>query len=117
MIDFTDIIGHEDIIRHFKSKALSWVRYPRATSSMARQEVEKKTLTRALVKTLQCEEGGTEPCNHCKSCLQCETGNQPDIVWVTHDKPNVISVEEIRDQVNSDIDIKPYSKADIRYML
>ena len=43
MIDFTDIIGHEDIIRHFKS-SISWVRYPRATSSMARQEVEKRPL-------------------------------------------------------------------------
>jgi DNA polymerase-3 subunit delta' len=69
----------------------------------------KKTLTRALAKTLQCEAGGTEPCNSCKSCIQAESGNQPDIIWVSHDKPNVISVEEIRDQVNKDIDIKPYS--------
>lgn len=108
MIDFTDIIGHEDIIRHFKSSielgkiAQGYIINGEAGSG-------KKTLARALVKTLECEEGGTEPCNHCKSCLQCETGNQPDIVWVTHDKPNVISVEEVRDQINSDIDIKPYS--------
>ena len=38
-----------------------------------------------------------------------DTDNQPDVTWVTHDKPNVISVEEIRDQVNKDITIKPYS--------
>ncbi len=108
MIDFTDIIGHEDIIRHFKS-SIELGKISQGYIINGETGSGKKTLTRALVKTLQCEEGGTEPCNHCKSCLQCETGNQPDIVWVTHDKPNVISVEEIRDQVNSDIDIKPYS--------
>ena len=69
----------------------------------------KKTLTRAIIKTLECEEGGTEPCCKCKSCKQMDTDNQPDVTWVTHDKPNVISVEEIRDQVNKDITIKPYS--------
>lgn len=108
MIDFTEIIGHEDIIRHFKS-SIELGKISQGYIINGETGSGKKTLTRALVKTLQCEEGGTEPCNHCKSCLQCETGNQPDIIWVTHDKPNVISVEEIRDQVNSDIDIKPYS--------
>ena len=98
MIDFTDIIGHEDIIRHFKS-SIELGKISQGYIINGETGSGKKTLTRALVKTLQCEEGGTEPCNHCKSCLQCETGNQPDIVWVTHDKPNVISVEEIRDQV------------------
>lgn len=36
-------------------------------------------------------------------------GNHPDIIYVTHEKPNVISVDNIRQQVNGDIDIKPYS--------
>lgn len=107
-MDFADIIGHEDIIKHFKSSIeLGKI----SQSYIINGEVGsgKKTLTRALVKTLQCEAGGTEPCNACKSCMQSETGNQPDIIWVTHDKPNVISVEEVRNQINKDIDIKPYS--------
>ena len=38
-----------------------------------------------------------------------ESGNQPDIIKVTHEKPNTISVDDIRTQVNNDIVIKPYS--------
>ena len=36
-------------------------------------------------------------------------GNHPDIIYVEHDKPNVISVDNIRTQINGDIAIKPYS--------
>ena len=32
----------------------------------------------------------------------------PDVIRVTHEKPNIISVDEIRDQVVNTIDIKPY---------
>ncbi|MGN0394607.1 MAG: Ig-like domain-containing protein, partial [Coprococcus sp.] len=91
MIDFTDIIGHEDIIRHFKS-SIEMGKISQSYIINGETGSGKKTLTRALAKTLQCEEGGTEPCNKCKSCIQCESGNQPDIIWLTHDKPNVISV-------------------------
>ena len=65
MIDFTDIIGHEDIIRHFKS-SIELGKISQGYIINGETGSGKKTLTRALVKTLQCEEGGTEPCNHCK---------------------------------------------------
>ena len=35
--------------------------------------------------------------------------NQPDIIYVQHEKLNIISVDEIRRQVNNSIAIKPYS--------
>ena len=49
------------------------------------------------------------PCNQCKFCKQALNENHPDIIYVTHEKPNVISVDNIRQQVNADIGIKPYS--------
>lgn len=49
------------------------------------------------------------PCNCCRSCRQAINGNHPDIIYVTHEKPNVISVDNIRQQINGDIAIKPYS--------
>lgn len=52
---------------------------------------------------------GPPPCNQCRACKQAVNGNHPDIIYVTHEKPNVISVDNIRQQVNGDIDIKPYS--------
>ena len=68
----------------------------------------KKLLAYLFAMTLLCEEGGEEPCNTCHSCRQAETGNHPDIIRVTHEKPNSISVDDIREQVNNTIMIKPY---------
>ena len=44
----------------------------------------------------------------CKSCIQAESGNHPDIIWVTHEKYS-IGVDDIRNQLNNNISIKPYS--------
>lgn len=41
------------------------------------------------------------PCNQCKFCKQALNENHPDIIYVTHEKPNVISVDNIRQQVNA----------------
>ncbi|MDE6915476.1 MAG: DNA polymerase III subunit delta [Lachnospiraceae bacterium] len=57
------------------------------------------------------------PCNQCRSCRQAMNGNHPDIIYVTHEKPNVISVDNIRQQVNGDIAIKPYSGAHKIYIV
>lgn len=43
--------------------------------------------------------------------MQAVNGNHPDIIYVEHEKPNVISVDNIRTQINGDIAIKPYSSA------
>ena len=37
------------------------------------------------------------------------SGNHPDVIRVTHEKPNTISVDDVRTQINNDIMIKPYS--------
>lgn len=49
-----------------------------------------------------------EPCGKCLSCIQAQSGNQPDIIIVTHAKPNSISVDEIR-RMRADLQIKPYA--------
>ena len=33
--------------------------------------------------------------------------NHPDIITVTHEKPGSISIDEVRDQVVRDVEIKP----------
>lgn len=61
--------------------------------------------------SLQCQnrdEDG-DACGKCQSCKQALSDNQPDIIKVTHEKPTTISVDDIREQVNNDIVIKPYS--------
>ena len=51
-----------------------------------------------------------EPCGKCLSCIQAESGNQPDIITISHEKPNSIGVGEIR-KMRADLQIKPYSNA------
>ncbi len=71
----------------------------------------KKMLAGIFAKTLQCEnmEETVNPCNKCHSCIQADSGSQPDIIWVKHEKPTSIGVDDVRDQIISDMQIKPYS--------
>ena len=108
MANYSDIIGHEDIVKHFKS-SIELGKISHAYILNGEKGSGKKTLAAVVAKSLQCESGEADPCGTCKSCLQAESGNQPYIIWVTHEKPNVISVDEIRTQILNDIELKPYS--------
>ena len=108
MTTFREVVGHESIIGHFKS-SIEQGKVAHAYLIHGEKGTGKKMLAGLFAKTLQCEAGGTDPCGTCRSCIQCDSGNQPDIIWVTHEKPTVISVDDIREQVNNDIIIKPYS--------
>ena len=108
MAGFKDIVGHEQIIWHLKN-AVSTGKISHAYMFNGEQGSGKKLLANLFAMTLQCEEGGTEPCMKCRSCRQALTGNHPDIIRVSHEKPNTIGVEDIRGQVNGDIQIRPYN--------
>lgn len=60
-------------------------------------------LAEAFAMALQCEGEGTRPCLLCRSCKQAVDHNQPDIIYVSHEKPNTIGVDDIRTQINNDI--------------
>lgn len=106
-MDFKSIVGHEDIIRHFKT-GIEMNKISHAYIINGEVDSGKKMLARAFAKTLQCESGETEPCGKCQSCLQAETNNHPDIITITHEKPDVITVDEIRSQLVDSITTKPY---------
>ena len=105
-MNFRDIVGHEDILKHFKS-SIEMDKVAHAYIISGEVASGKKALASAFAKTLQCEDGKSEPCEHCQSCIQAESGNHPDIIYVTHEK-TIISVNDIREQVVNTIDIKPY---------
>lgn len=108
MPGFSDVLGHEQTIAHMKS-AIEANKVSHAYLLAGEKGSGKKMLAGIFVRTLQCEAHGSEPCGKCHSCIQAESGNQPDIIYVTHEKPGSISVDDIRGQVNGDIQIKPYS--------
>ncbi len=108
MAGFKDIIGHEQIIEHLKN-AIVMDKVSHAYIINGPKESGKMMLAEAFAAAVQCEKGGPEPCLECRSCRQAAGRNQPDIIYVSHEKPNVISVDDIRSQINGDIVIKPYS--------
>ena len=108
MAGFGEIIGHEQIIEHLKN-AITMDKISHAYILNGPKESGKMMLAEAFAMALQCEQAKSEPCMQCKSCHQAIDHNQPDIIYVSHEKPNVISVDDIRSQLNNDIVIKPYS--------
>lgn len=105
---FKDVVGHKDIIKYMKN-AVEQNKLSHAYILNGQRGSGKKLLARLFAMTLQCESGESEPCGVCRSCVQTNSGNQPDIITVKHEKPTSISVDDIREQLNGDIMIKPYS--------
>ena len=108
MAGFSEIIGHEQIIENLKN-AICYEKISHAYIFNGPDLSGKKMLAEAFAMALQCEKEQSFGCMECHSCKQAISHNHPDIIYVSHEKPNTIGVDDIRTQVNSDIGIKPYS--------
>ena len=108
MSGFKDVVGHSEIIQYIQNAVIE-DKVSHAYILNGEKGSGKKMLAGLFAQTLQCEKGGAEPCYECHSCKQAVSGNHPDIIWVTHEKPNSISVDDIRVQINGDIQVKPYN--------
>ena len=102
-----DVLGNETIKEYFH-KVLSEGAVSHAYILTGEAGMGRKTLARAFAMTLQCEKGNTEPCGTCHSCRMFLTDNHPDVIYVTHEKPASIGVDDVRRQIINDIGIKPY---------
>ena len=103
MAKFADIIGQEQIKEHLQNALKN-----------GEKNSGKEFIAKIFASALQCEKTGislgmAEPCGECHSCIQMAGKNQPDVIYVTHEKPGSIGVEDIRSQINGDVAIKPYS--------
>lgn len=108
MAKFTDIIGQEQMKEHLKNAIMAG-KVSHAYIINGEKASGKEFIANIFAMALQCEKGGEEPCQECHSCKQALSFNQPDIIRVTHEKPNTVSVDDIRRQINGDVAIKPYS--------
>lgn len=108
MAGFKDIVGHEQIIEHLKT-AIEMGRVSHAYILNGPDLSGKMMIAEAFARALLCEKQDPDGCGECRSCRQSDDRNNPDIIYVKHDKPNTISVDDIRTQLNNDIVIKPYS--------
>lgn len=108
MATFQDIIGQEQIVEHLKT-AVKADQVNHAYIIQGERSSGKEFIAKVFAEALQCENPKDgDSCGECHSCKQAEGGNQPDIIKVTHEKPNTIGVEDIR-KITGDVVIKPYS--------
>lgn len=108
MFSFTEIVGHEQIKEHMQA-AIRDKKPFHAYLFQGEEGVGKEALARTFAAGLQCQsELVDKPCKECVSCRQMESGNQPDVIWVTREKAS-LGVDEIREQLCNTMDIKPFS--------
>ena len=107
MPGFEEIVGHKEIIRHLQN-AIRLGKVSHAYIFSGETGCGKKLLATAFAMTLQCEQRGVDPCLTCSSCKKAMSKNHPDIINITHEKPNSIGIEDIRSQLIDDVAIKPY---------
>lgn len=117
MANFNDIIGQEQVKKHLqegiKKDSISHAYIINGETGSGR-----RLLASALTKTLLCEDRTNvgDACGKCKSCIQVDSNNHPDVRFVTHEKAS-IGVDDIRDQLINDITIKPYSSSHKIYIV
>lgn len=107
-VNWDCVIGQEQLTGNLKN-TLKHNKISHAYLIQGEKLSGKHMVADIFARALQCEHEGNRPCNECRSCKQAMNGNHPDIIYVEHDKPNVISVDNVRTQINGDIAIKPYS--------
>ena len=110
MSGFKDVVGHNDIIQYIQNAVVK-DKVSHAYILNGEKGSGKRLLAKLFAMSLQCSdrEADGDACGHCQSCKQAVNDNQPDIIRITHEKPNTISVDDIRQQIVNDVDIKPYS--------
>lgn len=119
MPGFSDILGNE-MVKEYFARTLANGQISHAYILTGETGMGRKTLTKAFAMTLLCENNKTgsqehaptqgEPCGKCHSCVQFLSDNHPDVIYVTHEG-NTIGVDDVRDQLNATVAIKPYSSA------
>lgn len=104
----TFILGQDHIKRHFQT-AIATQKISHAYILSGEPGTGRNALADHFALTLLCESGAGAPCLKCHSCRQALSGNHPDIIHITHEKPGTIGVDDIRAQINNTVSIRPYS--------
>lgn len=110
MLGLSDIIGHEQIKEHFYNAILTG-NISHAYILAGEAGMGRKSLAGAFALSLLCENSQADPCRQCHACKQVLSGNHPDLIRVTHEKPGSIGVDDVRRQINDTIRIRPYSSS------
>lgn len=107
MYTFEEIIGNELIKKQIQN-AIRKKHIAHAYVIYGQEGTGKKLLANTIAKTLQCEKQTITPCGACTSCRTFDTRNHPDIFYISSQKGKTLGVEDIREQLIKNMEIKQY---------
>lgn len=108
-MNFADIVGQEDAKALLKN-AIKAGSTSHAYIFSGEKGSGKRTLAEAFAAMLLCENPDEDSCGTCHSCKQAMSYNNPDIIYVNREEDKkILSVDVVREKINNDIVLKPYS--------
>lgn len=110
MAGFEKVVGHEKVITHLNNSIQS-ERVAHCYLFVGEDGIGKRLVATEFAKKLLCETAdgpAARPCGTCPACVAVDRGSHPDLKYIRHEKPATISVDDVREQLNGDIVIRPY---------
>lgn len=110
MAGFEKVVGHEKVITHLNNSIQSG-RVAHCYLFVGEDGIGKRMVATEFAKKLLCEtpDGpSARPCGTCPACVAVDRGSHPDLKYIRHEKPATIGVDDVREQLNGDIVIRPY---------
>ena len=115
-LGFENILGQEAVKEYFRD-AIKKGDTVNSYILSGPKSSGKMTLTETIAAAMLCEEHNGDACGNCRTCKMVMHHNHPDVIYVNHEKPAVISVDEIRNQLISTISEYPYSSEKKIYII
>ncbi|MDO4619837.1 MAG: DNA polymerase III subunit delta' [Lachnospiraceae bacterium] len=105
---FRAITGHGEVIRHLRN-AIASDRISHAYLITGEAGSGKRTMADALAAALVCTSPTPDhdACGECLACRKLRSHNHQDVIRIEHEKPGVITVDEVRSQLVGTIGLRP----------
>ncbi|HEK85058.1 MAG: DNA polymerase III subunit delta' [Candidatus Saccharicenans sp.] len=113
---FKDIVGNEQVKKILKL-SLSKNRLPNSLLFVGPPGVGKLKLALVLAKALNCEQGQTDSCDHCPSCLQVDRGQHPNVRLIQREKNREQIVKDQIDEINYLSKMRPWSRGKLVFII
>jgi len=107
MLSYNDIYGQDNIKNYLKmikqKNKIMHAYIINEEKGMGAQELAKVWAAHLL-----CKNDLNECCKKCHSCIQMKADLHPDFIFISPYKKNSIGVDDIRESINSTLNIMPY---------
>lgn len=108
MAIYDEIIGHDNII----SQLMMAVKFDKVSHAYIFNGPDgsgKSLVAKAFAQSLLCEKHEEKGCGVCPACRHVQSDSNPDLKYIRHEKPNTIGVDDVREGLVNDIQLKPYN--------